>query len=478
MAGLPDVHPKLRRRQASTGVVLVGALVSLRVLYSSPGSARLAWSRAPAFGGNPRQWHPRHSSKVVRRCGPFVDDNEAEGYRSSATDAEEAEEDSSSAQAWREFRARLIQSERKKEVTAESLAEERRAVAPQNEKMLKNQNEKLWIEYVSGAWAHVGLVEPGALLCAMPLEAQLHQLMRTDENSFWGQQLRKRLEEQLPIQEANRSKDELFDTWQKNTHYVYRLAESLIAESLSTISEKAENGQLDLGLLTPAQREIVQRYVRSQERWQQVCLVLDAASPNMAKEAVVINRPLSAQINKKLANVLLNGSPSASGLKNYDDRMVSRCAQAFGDESAVYLGGKEDQDQPGLLVHGISDLPGAKEISPGTGIYTGGVEAAIEGVLNGKYQPLDFRWFVGRTNHVRTATGEWRAVACARPLALKQCLGLPKPLWHEVLELCGGESSALSQLELQLRTDLQKAEGKPAEGKPGDAASGAAPAKK
>ena len=47
------------------------------------------------------------------------------------------------------------------------------------------------------------------------------------------------------------------------------------------------------------------------------------------------------------------------------------------------------------------------------------------------------------------------SVACARPVALKQCLGLPKPLWHEVLELCGGELAELSRIELLKRDDLQ-----------------------
>ena len=40
-------------------------------------------------------------------------------------------------------------------------------------------------------------------------------------------------------------------------------------------------------------------------------------------------------------------------------------------------------------------------------------------------------------------------------MALKQCLGLPKPLWHEVLELCGGEMGELSRIELLKRDDLE-----------------------
>jgi putative transcriptional regulator len=46
-------------------------------------------------------------------------------------------------------------------------------------------------------------------------------------------------------------------------------------------------------------------------------------------------------------------------------------------------------------------------------------------------------------------------VACARALALKQCIQLPKPLWHEVMEFCGGELSEISKLEFQKRTDLK-----------------------
>ena len=74
--------------------------------------------------------------------------------------------------------------------------------------------------------------------------------------------------------------------------------------------------------------------------------------------------------------------------------------------------------------------------------------------LDGRATPLDFRWFIGRQGPLRSAGSEWQSVACARPVALKQCLGLPKPLWHEVMELCGGECAALSAIELLKRDDL------------------------
>jgi len=33
----------------------------------------------------------------------------------------------------------------------------------------------------------------------------------------------------------------------------------------------------------------------------------------------------------------------------------------------------------------------------------------------------------------------WYPIAAAKELSLKQVIQLPKPLWREILELCGGE---------------------------------------
>jgi hypothetical protein len=43
-------------------------------------------------------------------------------------------------------------------------------------------------------------------------------------------------------------------------------------------------------------------------------------------------------------------------------------------------------------------------------------------------------------------------------VALKQCLALPKPLWHKVMELLGGEAEMLSRFKLVQRTDLDSDE--------------------
>ena len=54
--------------------------------------------------------------------------------------------------------------------------------------------------------------------------------------------------------------------------------------------------------------------------------------------------------------------------------------------------------------------------------------------------------------------GKWQCAASARPVALKQCLALPKPLWHEVMELVGGDAEMLSRFEFLERTDLEEEE--------------------
>jgi hypothetical protein len=89
-------------------------------------------------------------------------------------------------------------------------------------------------------------------------------------------------------------------------------------------------------------------------------------------------------------------------------------------------------------------------------VYVGGLEAALDGVLAGRFKPLDFRFFVGRRRGLAAETAGYLSIACARPLALKQCLGLPKPLWHEVLEFAGGDYAELSRLELTKREDLEE----------------------
>lgn len=149
---------------------------------------------------------------------------------------------------------------------------------------------------------------------------------------------------------------------------------------------------------------------------------------------VVLNRPMAMKLTENLARLVLNGAFVSSSSPKTD---LVKFVLAFGNECAVYVGGSQGQQEPALMLHGIKDLPGAVEISPGSGIYKGGLAAAVDGVIEGKYKPLDFRFFVGRHEYeesmldVQVLLGKYQPIACARSLALKQCISLPKPLWHE-----------------------------------------------
>ena len=386
--------------------------------------------------------------------------------------AQEAEDGNAgpSPEAWREFRQQLISGGLKlttdedessangdaATATAASTARpERQAVAPKNEELLKKQSAALYDEYINGGWAHTSPVEAGALLCRLPMPAQLIQQMRDGSSDVWPTKLRERMRAELPEATDEMDTDALFAKWSTNTNYAYRMAEATIVASVRAISARAKGGRIDQRELSGEERELLELYAASQDAWQQVCLVLAASGEGAARESVVLNRPLAKAIDYNLAQLLVSGEEGNT--EGRADTVANKLTMAFGGEAAVYWGGPDEQRTGGLLVHGVEGLAGSVEVAPGMRIYTCAgldVEAAADAVLDGTCSPLDFRWFIGRHGPLRTSAAEWVSIACARPIALKQCLGLPKPLWHEVMELCGGECAALSRIELLKRTDL------------------------
>jgi hypothetical protein len=223
--------------------------------------------------------------------------------------------------------------------------------------------------------------------------------------------------------------------------------------------------------------------------------------------ALVLNRPMATSMSKQLGQMVLFGvffidqdkaaSTTEQPLTTIEAlreiAMVENFVRAFGEECGVYIGGDDGQEQPATVLHGYADIRDAKEIAPHTGIYRGGNMSDIcSGVLSNKYQALDFRFFIGchefqnkededaqdddedfffddqddgdftysysydasalpmrpsSTLNLAVMMGKYQPVACARSLVLKHCIGLPTPLWHEALELCGGDMSIISKLE-------------------------------
>lgn len=362
---------------------------------------------------------------------------------------------------WRKFRASLIdtgistgEEEKNKE------KESKPSVADKNEQLLEKQNAQLAEEYRSGVWAHTtGEPEVGGLLCRMPLEAELFY----GEKGYWKKQLTDTL--QTKNNQDNLSGAARVAQW-------FQTAEKMVLQELQAInnSGKIKDGVLNPNDLEEKSRIMLNKYINYKDTWQEVCLVLSHQPGSGYSESVVINRPICKSIDRQLAQILIEGADSNGGITanfDFEFTLVDKVVLAFGDEAGVYMGGVEKQGDPAVLIHGIPGLKGAQEISPGTGIYQGGLQAAVDGVINGLYKPLDFRFFLGRkifdpkefpengTLLQKVGEAAYKPVACARSVALKQCLGLPKPLWHEVLELCGGEMKYVSSIELKKRADLE-----------------------
>ena len=259
----------------------------------------------------------------------------------------------------------------------------------------------------------------------MPIEVELY---RNHRHSIVGRKLRKKYGSVVDEDDAT--------TW-------YKKARLLVEDEMQEIASTADDsGQIDPTTLSDESTEMLQIFLDNQETWQEVCLLVEKDDDLGTAKALVLNRPMAFKLTENISRLVLNGAYQATTTSSERSQSavkkdLIKFMLAFGQECAVYVGGTDDQDQPATIIHGIKDLPGAREISPGTGIYEGGLEAAVDGVLHGKYNPLDFRFFVGchiydeSTLDVSVVLGKYQPIACARALALKQCISLPKPLWHE-----------------------------------------------
>lgn len=357
-----------------------------------------------------------------------------------------------------------------------------KSVSKQNEQLLNAQNAALADEYLNGAWAHESAVaEVGGLVCRMPLEAEIYRgnpdsSMYNKLRAFLESDEYDRTEDSIPTSlkssastggaasvsvstkgiierlaedsaPSNGSDDDsTFSALAAKTVFWYRGAEKLLKRELLKITSEADtNGRIDPKDLDATSMELLQLYMENQQTWQEVCLVIEKDERTGSAKTLTINRPMAFKLSKSLGRlVLLGAMQSEKGVavnrreaNGKETQNVVKFLAAFENQCGVYVGGPDGMDQPAMMVHGIANLPGAEEISPGTGIYRGGLEAACDGVLEGRFKPLDFRFFVGHTNYAggeldkAVGLGKYQPVACSRPLVLKQCIQLPKPLWHE-----------------------------------------------
>ncbi len=356
--------------------------------------------------------------------------------------------------------------------TQTSKEETEKDISP-NVELLFSQSDKLGEEYLTGAWAHESPgVEIGGLVVRLPLEAEIY---KNGEKTSIGKKLIQRMDvEEVGsngssyLSLGSSSSDEVnlsFSLVAAQTLLWYKKAQKLIEEEMMNVAELAnERGEIDPQKLDDETMSLLHLYLDNQNSWQEVCLVADRDASKGTSTTFVLNRPMAFSVSNSLARLVLFGALDASLADRITPRQSKRLVlfkKAFENMCAIYVGGPDNMEAPAVMLHGYGEIEGAVEIAPGTKVYKGGIDGAIEGILSGKYNPLDFRFFVGCYEYkngdldVAVNANKYQTIACGRPVILKQCIQLPKPLWHEILELCGGELMEMSKLELMKRDDLK-----------------------
>jgi len=414
-----------------------------------------------------------------------------------AKEPQEEEMESSTTEDWRAFRARLVEKGLTTTITASSVRPPSTTVTvsdeeakkktpkcdPQNLELARQQSAALGQE-LEESWAHeIGYPEVGGLLLRLPLEMQLV----VAANTYWGKKLRafaetekKREEQNAPppmlLEEEEDDDDENAATLGMtylNDVLLYRVAGRFLKQELDRIAQKGtidSSGRLvvDPRSLSDPDKALLDMRQQYLESWQEVILIVEH-DPKIGCRGVTLNRPAASRADQRLSTALAQALSADEIVKeqNLSNKKIidaSSFDSAFGQRIAAYVGCPDrskvmNQKSQAMLIHGIADLENARELSPGLGIFRGGLTDAIQRVKNKQNDPFDFRFFLGSyewgpgeiEKHI--AHGVYKPVACSRAIALKQCIALPQPMWHEIADMLGGSIKEVSRLELMKRND-------------------------
>lgn len=170
----------------------------------------------------------------------------------------------------------------------------------------------------------------------------------------------------------------------------YKKTQKLIEDEMRMIASLAdESGQINPRELEPKAEKLLSMYLDNQMTWQEVCLVVKNDESNKKATTLVINRPMAFKLSENLGKLLLYGAYIGDRkIQISEQNEWSKFLRAFENSCAVYVGGPDKMEDPAVLIHGIADLPGASEISPGTGIYQGGLPAAVQGMYDHLFRQL------------------------------------------------------------------------------------------
>jgi len=112
-----------------------------------------------------------------------------------------------------------------------------------------------------------------------------------------------------------------------------------------------------------------------------------------------------------------------------------------------YTGGLQSRERL-VMLHGHPDVPHSAEVGS-TGVFLAELPRALEGALASDHPYGSFKFYVGQMEWAageldqQVEAGAWLPAAASRAVVLKQCIGLPVPLWREILLLMGGEYAEL-----------------------------------
>ena len=335
---------------------------------------------------------------------------------------------------WREVRARLA---------ASSMA--RGMPSTVNAAALRQMSDSLYSEYEKGVWSHeTSLPEPGGVLLALPIQGQIIQELRLcGPLSHWASKLQERLMAPGDPEGVVANWLDLGASDPAVLSLAWQEASRMCNEALGTLRS---------GIPSAAARALWKGQCSALDIRGRVCLVTEHLPGEAgATRCVALNKQLSSCLSPDLARQLLFGKREVAS-DAAEVAAVSMVLEAFGSHP-VYWGGPDGAGEGGLCIHGAGDVvAGARELAAGTRLFTSkgsaGLLAAAAAVIDGKAAAVDFRLTMGHTSlDGRRLRYEWLPMACSRPLVLKPCpAGLPTSLWHELMELGGGECAQISRL--------------------------------
>lgn len=178
------------------------------------------------------------------------------------------------------------------------------------------------------------------------------------------------------------------------------------------------------------------RQFQFQQQFEQSVLLLVEHDPQHGSWGVLLNRPSCYT----LGDLGVHNRGSGNDVVGFDD-------------CRLYIGGDMGGDEA-RIIHPFGHLEGVTEVVKG--VYHGGVEAVLQAVSHGKLESDEFRWLVGYVGWApgqleeECQRGNWLVAAASPSVILGTSCDKGADMWHDVLQLCGDETSVMSELVMQM----------------------------